>query len=182
MIVFVRTKQVTEQLAERLRARGFSAAAINGDIVQAQRERTIDQLRDGQARHPGRHRRRRARARRRADLPRGQLRHPHRHRVLRAPDRPHRPRRPRRRRDLVRHPARAAPAQGDRARHPAAAHPDAAADRGGRQRDPGGPVPRRDHRGARAPTRSAFYRDLVERLRAGARRAGRPTSPPRWRC
>ncbi|CAN5695279.1 DEAD/DEAH box helicase [soil metagenome] len=46
MIVFVRTKQVTEQLAERLRARGFSAAAINGDIVQAQRERTIGQLRD----------------------------------------------------------------------------------------------------------------------------------------
>ena len=46
MIVFVRTKQVTEQLAERLRARGFSAAAINGDIVQPQRERTINQLRD----------------------------------------------------------------------------------------------------------------------------------------
>jgi len=46
MIVFVRTKQVTEQLAERLRARGYSAAAINGDIVQAQRERTIGQLRD----------------------------------------------------------------------------------------------------------------------------------------
>ena len=68
MIVFVRTKQVTEQLAERLRARGFSAAAINGDIVQAQRERTIDQLRDGQAGHPGGHRRRRPRARRRADL------------------------------------------------------------------------------------------------------------------
>src|SRR3954451_1433744 len=45
-IVFVRTKQVTEQLAERLRARGFSAQAINGDIVQAQRERTINQLRE----------------------------------------------------------------------------------------------------------------------------------------
>ena len=47
MIVFVRTKQATEQLAERLRARGFSAAAINGDVVQAQRERTINQLRTG---------------------------------------------------------------------------------------------------------------------------------------
>jgi ATP-dependent RNA helicase DeaD len=47
MIVFVRTKQVTEQLAERLRARGFSAAAINGDIAQAQRERTVDALRRG---------------------------------------------------------------------------------------------------------------------------------------
>ncbi|MFN2320308.1 MAG: DEAD/DEAH box helicase [Dermatophilaceae bacterium] len=47
MIVFVRTKQATEVLAERLRARGFSAAAINGDIAQAQRERTINQLRGG---------------------------------------------------------------------------------------------------------------------------------------
>ncbi len=47
MIVFVRTKQATEELAEKLRARGFSAAAINGDLAQAQRERTIGQLRDG---------------------------------------------------------------------------------------------------------------------------------------
>ncbi len=47
MLVFARTKQSTEELAERLQARGFSAAAINGDIVQAQRERTIQQLKDG---------------------------------------------------------------------------------------------------------------------------------------
>ena len=47
MIVFVRTKQATEELAERLRSRGFSAAAINGDLAQAQRERTIGQLRSG---------------------------------------------------------------------------------------------------------------------------------------
>ncbi|OBG60812.1 DEAD/DEAH box helicase [Mycobacterium sp. E3339] len=47
MIVFVRTKQATEEVAERLRARGFSAAAINGDIPQGQRERTIAALRDG---------------------------------------------------------------------------------------------------------------------------------------
>jgi ATP-dependent RNA helicase DeaD len=46
MIVFVRTKQVTEVLAEKLRARGFSAQAINGDVAQVQRERTINQLRD----------------------------------------------------------------------------------------------------------------------------------------
>src|SRR6476659_6469291 len=46
MIVFVRTKTETEALAEKLRARGFAAAAINGDVVQAQRERTINQLRD----------------------------------------------------------------------------------------------------------------------------------------
>ena len=111
MIVFVRTKNETETLAEKLRARGFSATAINGDIVQAQRERTINQLQDRQARHPGRDRRRRPRARRRADQPRRQLRHPHRPRVLRAPHRPHRPGRAQRRRDLVRHPARALPAQ-----------------------------------------------------------------------
>jgi ATP-dependent RNA helicase DeaD len=47
MIVFVRTKNATETLAERLRARGFAAAAINGDVAQVQRERTIDQLRKG---------------------------------------------------------------------------------------------------------------------------------------
>ncbi|MDT5219877.1 MAG: ATP-dependent helicase DeaD [Mycobacterium sp.] len=47
MIVFVRTKQATEEVAERLRARGLSAAAINGDIPQAQRERTIANLKDG---------------------------------------------------------------------------------------------------------------------------------------
>ncbi|MEU6583176.1 DEAD/DEAH box helicase [Nocardia sp. NPDC046763] len=47
MIIFVRTKQATEELAEKLRARGYSAAAINGDIAQAQRERTIGQLKSG---------------------------------------------------------------------------------------------------------------------------------------
>lgn len=47
MIVFVRTKNETETLAEKLRARGFSAAAINGDIAQVQRERTIGQLKSG---------------------------------------------------------------------------------------------------------------------------------------
>ena len=47
MIVFVRTKQATEEVAEKLRARGFSASAINGDIPQALRERTIAALKDG---------------------------------------------------------------------------------------------------------------------------------------
>jgi ATP-dependent RNA helicase DeaD len=47
MIVFVRTKQATEEVAEKLRARGFSAAAINGDIPQAVRERTINGLKNG---------------------------------------------------------------------------------------------------------------------------------------
>ncbi|GAB3310414.1 DEAD/DEAH box helicase [Epidermidibacterium keratini] len=48
MIVFVRTKNETESLAEKLRARGYSAAAINGDIAQPMRERTVNQLKDGQ--------------------------------------------------------------------------------------------------------------------------------------
>ncbi|MGI9085873.1 MAG: DEAD/DEAH box helicase [Aeromicrobium sp.] len=47
MIVFVRTKRATEELAEKLRSRGFAASAINGDLVQAQRERTIGALRSG---------------------------------------------------------------------------------------------------------------------------------------
>ncbi len=48
MLVFARTKQATEELANKLAARGFSAAAIHGDIAQPQRERAIAQLRDGQ--------------------------------------------------------------------------------------------------------------------------------------
>jgi ATP-dependent RNA helicase DeaD len=47
MIVFSRTKQGTEELAEKLEARGFSAAAINGDVQQSIRERTIGKLKDG---------------------------------------------------------------------------------------------------------------------------------------
>jgi ATP-dependent RNA helicase DeaD len=47
MIVFVRTKSATEELADKLRARGLSAAAINGDLPQPVRERTVAQLKDG---------------------------------------------------------------------------------------------------------------------------------------
>ena len=47
MIIFARTKVATEELAERLQARGLAAAAINGDLAQAQRERAIQQLKDG---------------------------------------------------------------------------------------------------------------------------------------
>ncbi len=46
-IVFVRTKTQTVELAEKLTARGFEAEALNGDVPQAQRERTVDRLRDG---------------------------------------------------------------------------------------------------------------------------------------
>ncbi|WP_100813402.1 DEAD/DEAH box helicase [Microbacterium lacus] len=47
MIVFTRTKNETETLAEKLRARGYTAAAISGDVAQAQRERTVNQLKSG---------------------------------------------------------------------------------------------------------------------------------------
>jgi ATP-dependent RNA helicase DeaD len=48
MLVFVRTKLETTDLAEKLCARGFNAAELNGDIPQAQRERTITRLRNRQ--------------------------------------------------------------------------------------------------------------------------------------
>ncbi|WP_353215669.1 DEAD/DEAH box helicase [Salinisphaera hydrothermalis] len=48
MIVFARTKKATDELAEKIAARGYASAALNGDIVQAQRERTIAQLKNGQ--------------------------------------------------------------------------------------------------------------------------------------
>lgn len=48
MLVFARTKIATEELAERLGARGFAVEALNGDIVQAQRERTVARLRSKQ--------------------------------------------------------------------------------------------------------------------------------------
>ncbi|MBP3973897.1 DEAD/DEAH box helicase [Pseudoxanthomonas spadix] len=47
MIIFVRTKAATEELAQKLQARGLAAAAINGDMQQAAREKTIAQLKDG---------------------------------------------------------------------------------------------------------------------------------------
>jgi len=47
MIVFTRTKTMTVELEEKLSARGFSAAAINGDIAQNQRERIINDYKKG---------------------------------------------------------------------------------------------------------------------------------------
>jgi len=45
MIIFVRTKVATEELAEKLEARGYSAAPLNGDMSQAMREKTVERLR-----------------------------------------------------------------------------------------------------------------------------------------
>src|SRR5271170_5719446 len=48
MLVFTRTKQSTVELAEKLEARGFAAAPLNGDIPQPLRERTVARLKAGQ--------------------------------------------------------------------------------------------------------------------------------------
>ena len=47
MLVFVRTKTSTVDLAEKLEARGYATAALNGDIPQPQRERTVDRFKTG---------------------------------------------------------------------------------------------------------------------------------------
>jgi ATP-dependent RNA helicase DeaD len=47
MIIFVRTKNSTVELTEKLEARGYSAAAINGDVQQSLREKTINNLKSG---------------------------------------------------------------------------------------------------------------------------------------
>ncbi len=47
MIVFVRTKTATMELTEKLEARGYAAAALNGDLSQAQREATVERLKKG---------------------------------------------------------------------------------------------------------------------------------------
>jgi len=47
MIVFVRTKNATVELAEKLEARGYSSSAINGDMNQQLREKTIARLKSG---------------------------------------------------------------------------------------------------------------------------------------
>ena len=47
MLIFVRTKLATVDLSEKLEARGYASSALNGDIQQKQRERTIAQLKNG---------------------------------------------------------------------------------------------------------------------------------------
>src|SRR6202021_215275 len=48
MLIFTRTKQSTVELAEKLEARGFAAAPLNGDIPQPQRERTVARVKAGE--------------------------------------------------------------------------------------------------------------------------------------
>jgi ATP-dependent RNA helicase DeaD len=47
VLVFVRTKIETVDLAQRLEARGFAASALNGDMEQRTREQTVQRLKDG---------------------------------------------------------------------------------------------------------------------------------------
>jgi ATP-dependent RNA helicase DeaD len=47
ILMFVRTKTATTELAEKLEARGYAAAAMNGDMAQAHREQTIERLKKG---------------------------------------------------------------------------------------------------------------------------------------
>ena len=118
MIVFTRTKNETETLAEKLRARGYTAAAISGDVAQAQRERTVNQLKSGKldilvATDV---------AARGLDVDRiSHVVNYDRHRVLRPPRGTHGTSRSHRRGDQLRHAARAAHADLDREGHTPAA-------------------------------------------------------------
>ena len=47
ILIFVRTKIATSELAERLEARGYAVAALNGDMVQSQREQMVERLKSG---------------------------------------------------------------------------------------------------------------------------------------
>ncbi|MDQ6991768.1 MAG: DEAD/DEAH box helicase [Mariprofundaceae bacterium] len=47
IIIFVRTRGATVEVAEKLEARGFSAAALNGEIAQNQREKIIQRVKKG---------------------------------------------------------------------------------------------------------------------------------------
>lgn len=47
ILIFVKTKIDTLEVADQLQSRGFAAAALNGDIPQNQRERIIEQLKSG---------------------------------------------------------------------------------------------------------------------------------------
>ncbi len=48
MIVFVRTKNATVDLAEKLEARGYASSPLNGDMNQALREKTVEKMKAGQ--------------------------------------------------------------------------------------------------------------------------------------
>ena len=47
VLIFVRTKSSTTELANRLEARGYAVSAMNGDMPQSQREQTVARLKRG---------------------------------------------------------------------------------------------------------------------------------------
>ena len=180
MIVFVRTKNETETLAEKLRARGFSAMAINGDVAQVQRERTVNQLKAGKldilvatdvaARgldverisHVVNY-----------DIPTDTESYVHRiGRTGRAG----------RSGDAISFvtPRERYLLKRDREGHPPAADPDAAADGRRRQRHPAGPL-RRRRSPRRSPSPSASTSSATSsRTTSASTTCPRSTSPPRW--
>lgn len=46
-IIFVRTKNDSTELAEKLQARGYSAAALNGNMAQSQRKSVVERIKKG---------------------------------------------------------------------------------------------------------------------------------------
>ena len=186
MIVFVRTKNETETLAEKLRARGFSATAINGDVQQNVRERTVNQLKSGQldilvatdvaargldverVSHVVNY-----------DIPTDTESYVHRiGRTGRAG----------RSGDAISFvtPARALPPQAHREGHPDHAGPDAPAERRGHQLDPARPLRRRhlrralvDRAGRLLPRRGGPLRARARRARGGRRRGPGGRAPGR---
>ncbi len=140
MLIFVRTRQATAELSEKLEARGLASAALSGEMTQSA-ARTHDRAaEERQARHRRRDRRRGARPRRRAHHARRQLRHPARRRGLHPSHRPHGPGGSSGARDPVRDAARAAHARGDRARDAPARGAHASAEPRGRRRPARGAV------------------------------------------
>ncbi len=47
VLIFVRTRAATVELAQRLSARGYACEALNGDVPQRSRERTVERLKRG---------------------------------------------------------------------------------------------------------------------------------------
>ena len=90
VLVFTRTKHRAKKLAQPLVKAGLSATSLQGNLSQSQRQEAMDGFRSGQVKVHGRHRHRRPRHRRAADLACDQLRYARHRRRLYPPHRAHR--------------------------------------------------------------------------------------------
>ncbi len=181
MLVFTRTKQATVELAEKLEARGFAAAPLNGDIAAAAARAHRGALESRPDRHPGRHRRGGPRARRRTHRPCGELRCALRHRILRASHWPHGPSGAQGRGDPVHRAARAQHAARHRARHAAGHRTDESAERRCGQYPANRQVQtahHRDHRQGRQQSLPAGAGAAGDRIRNGLDRHCRGAREP----